>query len=242
MCTRKLPDLIRLFSLSGLIILLVGIEGYGQHDIPPDFGGCGSRRMWVVGPSVTLLKNYHSGRSLRSNTSCSLGATGGHPGYGFGLSAEYRPTAVGDWSIVPRVAYERRPGEGRGMLGEEPYTASIICDLLGFEVCYKYEVLLLGDLRLGAFAGPAFQYVLQGEVESDLEETAPSCFENFFSDINPTRFSAKAGVQGEIGLFDNEWALIAGLSFDYGMTPLFSRISDWRVHSLSFQIDVRRAL
>ena len=139
-------------------------------------------------------------------------------------------------------------------------TSDITYTLLNVEVMYKQEVLILGDFRVGVAAGPAFQYVMGGTNRQvqDLEEPENARFVNidnrptakngrqiiFFDGDIPqrsgTRFSLKGGVQGEIGLFDNQWAMIPGVYYDYGLTDV-TPAENWQLSSIIFQLDFRRA-
>jgi hypothetical protein len=139
-------------------------------------------------------------------------------------------------------------------------TSVIDYTLLNIEVLYKYELVTMGSFRVAVAGGPAFQYVMAGRNRQvqDLEEPQNARFLNpdgfvtenngrtlvFFDDDipqrNATRFSAKAGVQGEIGLFDDQWILTPGIFYDYGLTEVTST-EDWKLNTIFFQVDIRRA-
>ena len=141
-------------------------------------------------------------------------------------------------------------------------TSDITYSLLNAELLYKQEIFSLGDLHLGVLAGPAFQYVLGGTNRQvqDLEDPRNARFINpdsrptendgkriiFYEgdipDMSSTRFSVKAGIQGELKLLNNTWRLIPGIFYDYGLTNVaLSQKEDWKVHTVSFQVDLRRA-
>lgn len=139
-------------------------------------------------------------------------------------------------------------------------TSEITYSILNAEVMYKQEVLVLDALRIGVVAGPAFAYVLGGtnrQVQDLIEPqnarfTNPSDLETeengrrlifYDGDIqgrNSIRFSAKGGVQGEFGLFGNQWIMTPGVYYDYGLTEVTSEDS-WNLSSIIFQVDLRRA-
>ena len=139
-------------------------------------------------------------------------------------------------------------------------TSDITYSLLNAEVMYKQEILHLSDIRIGVLAGPAFQYVIGGTNRQvqDLEAPDNARFTNpegyptarsgrqliFFDgnipDRNGARISVKAGLQGEIGLFDNQWSMTPGIYYDYGLTDVTTAES-WQLHSMFFQVDLRRA-
>ena len=138
--------------------------------------------------------------------------------------------------------------------------SDITYTLLNFEVLYKQELVLLGNFRASVLAGPAFQYVLGGTKRQTqtLDEPLEAVFKNpdnlptedagrtlifFDGDIperSATRFSVKAGAQGEIGLFNNDWILTPGIFYDYGFTDV-TPTENWQLHSVIFQVDLRRA-
>ncbi len=138
--------------------------------------------------------------------------------------------------------------------------SEITYTLMNVEVLYKQEIAQLGDFRVGLLAGPAFQYILAGtkRQQQDLVEPLEAKFQNpenlptenggrtlvfFDGDItnrNATRFSVKGGVQGEIGLFDDDWILTPGVYYDYGFTEV-TNTEDWQLSSIIFQVDLRRA-
>lgn len=138
--------------------------------------------------------------------------------------------------------------------------SDITYTLLNIEVLYKQELALLGDLRFSVLAGPAFQYVLAGTKRQTqtLDQPLEAVFKNprgletedegrtlIFGDgdieqRSGSRFSVKAGAQGEIGLFNNDWILTPGVFYDYGLTDV-TPTESWQLHSVIFQVDLRRA-
>ncbi|MCE2502861.1 MAG: outer membrane beta-barrel protein [Chlorobi bacterium] len=240
-----------------------------------------SRRQILVGPTVGIHRNYHSGgfRTI-SDPVCPFFEDGTGWGFAVGLSAEFLPSVDGRWGIIPRITFEQRPGQFRQELPDVPVlvpnpidpstpevvdqtistTSDITYSLLNVELMYKQEVLLLGDLRVGVLGGPAAQYIMGGTNRQvqDLDEPENARFINpdglptenngrrlifFDGDIperNATRFSVKAGVQGEIGLFNNQWAMTPGIYYDYGLSNVIST-EKWQLSSVIFQVDFRRA-
>ena len=252
-------------------------QGGGDNPLDPQ----PSRRQILVGPTFGVNRNYHSGgfRTI-DDPSCPLFEDGTGWGFNVGLSAEFLPSVNGTWGIIPRITFDQRPGQFRQELPnakvllpnpvdpEQPEivdqtistTSDITYSLLNAEVMYKQEVLLLGDLRVGVLAGPAFQYILGGTNRQvqDLDEPQNARFINpddrptenngrrliFFDGDIPdrasTRVSVKAGLQGEIGIFNNQWAMIPGIYYDYGLTDVTPG-ENWQLSTVVFQVDLRRA-
>jgi hypothetical protein len=139
-------------------------------------------------------------------------------------------------------------------------SSDITYTLLNAEVMYKQELMTLGDLRVGVLAGPSVQYVLGGTNRQvqNLDEPDNARFRNqenlpeenngrtlVFQDGDITqrasiRFSVKGGIQGEIGLFGNQWILTPGVYYDYGITDV-TTTENWGLSSIIFQTDLRRA-
>ncbi len=241
MCAGTLADFLRISVLLALVFLLAANKVHGQPDGPDVADFAFPRTDWSIGLSISVLYNHHSGGSRPPDTSCSLDFTGGAPGYGFGLSAEFLPNVNGRWGMIPGLLYEHRPGKARGKLvGEsQSHDVSVVYDLLTFGILYKYDYLATRDLRIGVAAGPSFQYALRKEIESDVEDVSLFCSEEVQSNV---RFSAKMGVQGEFPLFDNRWLLVTGLWYDYGFPfpRTYRGDIDWRVNSLMLQVDFRK--
>jgi hypothetical protein len=57
---------------------------------------------------------------------------------------------------------------------------------------------------------------------------------------NSIRFSLKAGLQAEVGLFHNAWIMYPGIYYDYGLSHV-TNLENWNLNTLLFQIDFRRA-
>lgn len=241
-----------------------------------------SRRQILVGPTFLVSRNYHTGgfRTILADNSCPVFEAGTGWGFGVGLSAEFLPSVNGTWGIIPRVTFEQRPGRFHQELpnaqvllpttipGAPPQiveqsisaTSEITYSILNAEILYKQEVLVLGDLRIGLAAGPAFNYVMSGHNRQYQDLITPdnaqfieqpnTSLENngrrmvFLDDDipsrNATRFAIKGGVQGEFGLFGNQWIMTPGIYYDYGITQVTSA-ENWGLSSIIFQVDLRRA-
>ena len=241
-----------------------------------------SRKQILIGPTVSVNRNYHSGgfRTIADDPSCPVFQDGNGWGFGVGLSAEFLPSINGTWGIIPRITFEQRPGQFNEELpnaevllpnpdpNADPEIVSqtvstssdIVYTILNAEVMYKQEVLILDGLRIGVLGGPAFGYVIGGTIRQvqDLETPENARFINnqglveenngrtlVFADgdipaRSSTRFSLKAGVQGEFGLFGNQWIMTPGVYYDYGLTEVTDTES-WNLSSIIFQVDMRRA-
>lgn len=142
-------------------------------------------------------------------------------------------------------------------------TSTITYTLLNAEVMYKQEFWQIGKgVRIAAEAGPVVGYVLGGKNRQvqDLEEPQNARFINpdptrfaeanggrelifFDGDIpgrNSIRFSLKAGLQAEVGLFNNAWIMCPGIYYDLGLTKVTNN-ENWNLNTLMFQLDFRRA-
>ncbi len=142
-------------------------------------------------------------------------------------------------------------------------TSTITYSLLNLDVLYKQEFWMIGKgVRISAVAGPAFAYVIGGKNRQvqDLESPANARFINpdkaryaeenngrrlifFDGDIpgrNAMRMSLKAGLQGEVGLFNNAWIMCPAVYYDLGLTKV-TNAESWNLNSLIFQVDFRRA-
>jgi len=139
-------------------------------------------------------------------------------------------------------------------------SSEVTYSILNAEVMYKQELADLGGMRIGAGIGPAVSVVLGGNNRQvqDLIEPENARFTNpqgyqtenngrrliFFDDEIPARsdlrFSMKAGVQAEIGIFGNAWIMVPGMYYDYGLTDVTSA-ENWQLNTLMFQVDFRRA-
>ena len=132
--------------------------------------------------------------------------------------------------------------------------------ILNAEVLYKQEVADLGGMRIGVAAGPALALVMAAhnrQVQDLIEPenarfTNPQGYETenngrrlvFFDDEVPARsgmrFSLKAGVQAEVGLFGNAWIMTPGLYYDFGLSDV-TTAENWQLNTLMFMVDFRRA-
>jgi hypothetical protein len=153
------------------------------------------------------------------------------------------------------------PNSG-GQIVTQTVTASseVTYSLLNFELMYKQEVADLGGMRIGVAAGPAAGLIIGGKNRQvqDLIEPENARFTNpqgyetenngrrliFFNEDIPARngfrFSLKAGVQAEVGLFGNAWIMTPGLYYDYGLTDV-TNAENWQLNTLMFMVDFRRA-
>lgn len=268
-----------LASVAALLAIPTLSFAKGGDDNPLDPSP--SRRQILVGPTFLITRNYHTGgfRTI-DDPGCPLFEDGTGWGFGVGLSAEFLPSVNGSWGIIPRITFEKRPGQfhqelpnaqvllpdpnrpDTGYIVDQTVstTSDITYTILNAEVLYKQEVLLLGDLRIGVAAGPAFSYVVGGTNRQvqDLEEPQNARFVNnenlptenngrrlifYDGDIperSSTRFSIKGGVQGEFGLFGNQWIMTPGVYYDYGISQVAST-ENWNLSSIIFQVDLRRA-
>ena len=240
-----------------------------------------SRKQILIGPTVSVNRNYHSGgfRTIADDPSCPVFQDGNGWGFGIGLSAEFMPVINGSWGIIPRVTFEQRPGQfseelpnaevllpnpnpdaNPEIVSQTVSTSSdIVYTILNAEVMYKQEVLVLDGLRIGVLGGPAFGYIIGGTIfqVQDLITPENARFLNptmlperksgrqlVFADEdiparNSTRFSLKAGIQGEFGLFANQWIMTPGVYYDYGLTEV-TNAQSWNLSSIIFQVDMRR--
>lgn len=263
------------------VVLALPAVSYSQAGNDNPLDPAPSRRQILIGPTVSVNRNYHTGgfRTIDDPT-CPVFQDGSGWGFGVGLSAEFLPSVNGSWGIIPRITFEQRPGQfheelpdaqvllpGAGQNGNPVIveqtvstTSDIVYTLLNAEVMYKQELLLLDDLRISVLGGPAFGYVIGGTIRQiqDLETPENARFINptnlpsenngrrlIFKDDdiparNATRFSLKAGVQGEFGLFDNQWIMSPGVYYDYGLTEVTDG-ENWNLSSIIFQVDMRRA-
>lgn len=234
------------------------------------------RSQLLAGPVVGSTRNFHTGgfRTI-DEPLCPLFEQGGGWGYLAGFTTEYIPRMDAYWSIIPRVMYERRPGDFQEHLpdvkvlysGEKnpvnqsvDVTSMVGYDLLSAELMYKQEFAQIENIRFAVEAGPAASLVIGGhnrQVE-DLIDPPNARFINpnglpeelngrrlilFDGDIpgrETTRFSVKAGMQAEIPLFDYAWIATPGIYYDYGITDV-TRSENWRLNSIIFMLDFRRA-
>lgn len=190
-----------------------------------------------------------------------LPSINGHWGIIPRITFEQRPGQFTQELPNAKVLLEDPVTGDKEVVDQTVSTTSVIdYTLLNMEVLYKYEIVTMGSFRVAVAGGPAFQYVMAGRNRQvqDLEEPQNARFLNpdnfvtenngrtlvFFDDDipqrNATRFSVKAGVQGEIGLFGDQWILTPGIYYDYGLTEVTST-EDWKLNTIFFQVDFRRA-
>ncbi len=267
-----------LFSATFVLLMAVLVTApdmavaQGSNPLDPTV----SRKQVLVGPVVGINRNFHTGgfRTI-DDPGCPLFEDGTGWGYIVGLTAEFLPSVNGTWGIIPRVMFEQRPGQFSQELPDaqvllpgatEPVnqtvstSSDITYTLLTAQVMYKQEFANIGGVRLGAAAGPSFNYVLGGHNRQvqDLDEPQNARFINptglpteengrrlifFDNDIparNSTRFSIMGGIQGEIGLFNNAWIMTPGVYYDYGLTDV-TNAENWGLSTIMFMVDFRRA-
>lgn len=251
----RLPGALMIRLLLPSLLFLLPAFMAAQNEVD-QMGDRPKRTIWLFGPTVMVGWNNHTGQlDPAESLLCGAADNGSAWGFGAGVSAEWLPSAR-NWSLLARLTYEERPGGSFSEIPAEPLSPSdpenpegrttwmeISYSLLNAEVLFKREVLVFNDLRIALGAGPAFQYVLAGNVRQGYEtdSSAGICYDGEIPDLNPLRFSLKAGVQGEIPLFDNEWIITPGIYYDYGLTNVEASES-WQVNSVMFQIDVRTVL
>jgi hypothetical protein len=141
-------------------------------------------------------------------------------------------------------------------------SSKITYNLLTAEVLYKQEFAQIGKgLRIAAAVGPTASYIMGGKINQtqDLVEPENARFSNpegkpttnsgrtiIFADntdipgLNTTRFSIKAGLQAEFGLFKNAWIMTPGAYYDFGLTDVTAN-ENWQLSSIVFMVDLRRA-
>ena len=105
---------------------------------------------------------------------------------------------------------------------------------------YTHFITNIGDARFGLALGPSVQYVLDATAQRSHQSggTTTVLADGEISDSNPFRFSVKGGMQAEFGIFDNEWIIVPGIYYDYGLTKTATQ-DGWQVHSLMLQVDLR---
>ncbi|MBS1912475.1 MAG: outer membrane beta-barrel protein [Bacteroidetes bacterium] len=152
--------------------------------------------------------------------------------------------------------------DGVGVTQTVSATSDITYQLLSAEVMYKQEIWTPAKaFRMSVAAGPVFSYVLGGKNTQyqDLDQPANARFLNpdglptgnngrrlIYADNidipgrNAIRFSLKAGLQFEVGLFHNKIMMYPGVFYDYGLTNVTSS-ENWGLNSILFQVDFRRA-
>ncbi len=229
----------------------------------------------LVGPTLGVNRNYHTGGfRVLNDPICPIFQGGSGRGYLFGITAEVQHN---DWSIIPRISYESRPGEFRERLEDADVfiadqgisvnqsvttQSSVTYHLLNAEVMFKHDIVIIGrKIRIGLAGGPVAGYVVNGTLRQfqDLDEPTNGRFVNehdlpsenggrrlIYADNqdipgrNPFRFSLKAGIQGEIGLYDNAVMMSPGLYYDYGLSNVTGS-ENWDLNTVLLQIDFRYA-
>lgn len=142
-------------------------------------------------------------------------------------------------------------------------TSDITYKLLNAEVLYSRQLFSPGRrFHISLAAGPAAGWVLDAKIRQvqDLEEPLNARFLN--PDTLPTenfgrrliyrdnedvpqhkkfRFSLKAGIYAEVGLFRDNWIITPGIYYDYGLSHVTGN-ENWNLNTLMFQVDLRHAL
>jgi len=141
-------------------------------------------------------------------------------------------------------------------------SSDVTYQFMNAEVLYKQDIYQVSNgFRISVTAGPAFQYIMSGKISQTMHldepenarfipQTGITYTDNgrtaVFRDnadipsLSSTRVSLKAGIQGEIGLFNNSWMLYPGVFYDYGLTDVTSA-ENWQLSTILFQVDLRRA-
>ncbi len=152
--------------------------------------------------------------------------------------------------------------DGVGVTQEVTTTSDVTYQLVSAEVMYKQEIWMPSkSFRMSVAGGPVASYVLGGKLTQvqDLIQPDNARFKNplglrtdlngrrliFYDneDIpgrNAMRFSLKAGLMFEIGLFKNQIMMYPGAFYDFGLTNVTST-ENWSLNSVLFQVDFRRA-
>lgn len=276
----------KFFSLSWLavvcasLLLVPGLvraqESGDAEDLDNPLNPTQPRPKLLIGPRLGLNRNYHTGgfRTLEG-VNCPKFESGTGWGYFGGLTAEF--VAGKDWSIIPALVYESRPGHFRQELPEAAVllegqqipvnqsistTSDITYQLLEAEVMYKKDLITLGkSFRVSVAGGPVGSYVMGGKITQvqDLDQPENARFKNpdglptdfngrrlIFSNNdeipgrNSIRFSLKAGLQAEVGLFHNAVIMYPGIFYDYGLSHVTDS-ENWNLNTVLFQVDFRRA-
>lgn len=193
------------------------------------------RSQVLVGPTVGITRNYHTGgfRTI-DDPNCPIFEQGSGWGFLVGMTAEFQPSP--NWSIIPRICYDTRPGQFTQNLPDaqvllpnatQPVnqtvetSSDITYSLLTAEVLYKYEIAkITKGLRLSVQAGPVFGYVLGGKNRQvqDLIEPQNARF------VNPDRLPEENNGRRLI-LFDGDiperesirFSLKAGAAVEVGL-------------------------
>lgn len=155
------------------------------------------------------------------------------------------------------------PDEGISVTQSVTAKSFVEYRILNAEVMFKHDVVVIDNrVFVGLAAGPSVAYVLDGKITQaqDLEEPLNARFlnpldlptDNFGrrliyadnADIpgrNSLRFSLKAGMQVEVGLFDDQIMMTPGIYYDFGLNNVTSN-ENWDLNSMMVQVDFRHAL
>lgn len=178
-------------------------------------------------------------------------------GVGARLSLQQRP---GDFRQELQNAYVLSAAGNDPLLQRVTMNSHVAYQLLNLDLFIKQEITSVGNARLGVVGGPSFALVAGAEQRQtlDLVEPLEARFLNeqnlpeeaggrrlilYSGDVEQSqslRASFMAGVQAEIGLFDNDWMLIPSISYDYAFTDV-TTAENWRLNSLVAMIDFRHA-
>jgi hypothetical protein len=166
---------IALFALSGLSIARA--QKVDPTLLPNPIWYPPVRAKLLAGPRMSITRNFHSGGFRAGDgTACIVLTDGSGWGYAGGLTAEY--IAGRNWSIIPAISYESRPGSFRQRMPDLPVllegttlpvnqSIEAISDIdyriISAEVLYKYELVQPArSVRLSVAAGPAADLVTVG--------------------------------------------------------------------------------
>ena len=148
-------------------------SGLGSNPIEPEV----PRASVLIGPVIGLNRNFHTGgfRTVTADESCPVFEKGSGWGFLGGITAEL--LFGEDWSIIPRLTYESRPGSFQSELPDalvllpnsqdvvtQTVTASseISYSIISAEVMYKKEIADLGGMRIAVAGGPAVGFAIGG--------------------------------------------------------------------------------
>jgi hypothetical protein len=195
------------------------------------------RAKFLAGPRLAINRNFHTGgfRTIKESN-CPIFSSGSGWGYAGGLTAEY--IAGRNWSIIPAISYESRPGsfkqslpnvqvllDGEILPVEQTIDAAsdITYQIVSAEVLYKQEFLQLGkSIRLSAAAGPAASVVIGGQITQvqDLIEPQNARFRNT-SGVYPNERNGRRQVFAKNDEIDQRsstrFSLKGGLQAEVGL-------------------------
>lgn len=170
-------------------LLLAPIVAHAQEeadDLDNPLNPTQPRAKLLIGPRVGLTRNYHTGGfHTLEGANCPKFESGSGWGFLGGLTAEFIP-GNGNWSIVPAITFDTRPGNFKQRLPDVlvlldtipvnqtiSTTSDVTYQLASAEVMYKQEIWQPGkSFRVSVSAGPVGSYVLGGKISqyNDLEE------------------------------------------------------------------------